>query len=108
MDKLKAYEWPGNIRELENLIERASILSNNETLEIPGFESTTQSSKQLITNTKNNMTLDMVQRSHILQVLEQCNWKISGPKGAAEVLDMKSSTLTDKMAKLGIKKPRKK
>ena len=49
----------------------------------------------------------MVQRNHILQVLVQCDWKISGPKGAAEILDLKPSTLTDKMTKLGIKKPRK-
>lgn len=107
MDKLNAYKWPGNIRELENLIERASILSNNETLEIPGFESTIQSSKQRIANNKDTMTLDMVQRSHILQVLVQCKWKISGPQGAAEILGMKPSTLNDKIAKLGIKKPRK-
>lgn len=108
INKLKAYPWPGNIRELENLIERASILSTNQTLIIPGFESTTQASKQLIAANKNDLTLEMIQRSHIIQVLEQCNWKISGAKGAAEILNLKPSTLRDKMTKLGIKKPRKK
>ncbi|MBP0905680.1 sigma 54-interacting transcriptional regulator [Mariniflexile gromovii] len=103
MNQLIGYDWPGNIRELENLIERASILSTNETLLIPGFESKTQNSKISI-NTK-NLSLDAVQRHHILQVLEQCNWKISGPKGAAILLDLKPSTLRDKMAKLNIVKP---
>ena len=105
MSKLKAYEWPGNIRELENLIERASILSTSDTLVIPGFESSTQKTKAI----KNkDLSLNATQRKHILQVLEQCNWKISGPNGAAILLDLKPSTLRDKMTKLGIVKPLKK
>ncbi len=102
MDQLKLYDWPGNIRELENLIERASILSKNETLLIPGFESKNQNSKLAI-NSK-DLSLDLAQRNHILRVLEQCNWKISGPKGAAVLLNLKPSTLRDKMAKLDIAK----
>jgi len=102
MTKLQAYEWPGNIRELENLIERASILSNNETLIIPGFESKTQKTKSF--NNK-DVSLDTMQRNHILSILEKCNWKISGKNGASELLDLKPSTLRDKMSKLGIKKP---
>lgn len=102
MIKLQAYEWPGNIRELENLVERASILSNDETLIIPGFESKTQ--KAIPLNNK-DVSLDTIQRNHILNVLEQCNWKISGANGASELLDLKPSTLRDKMSKLGIKKP---
>lgn len=102
MSKLKVYAWPGNIRELENLIERAAILSNSETLTIPGFESQTQKSK-LPLNTK-DLSLDAVQRNHILQVLEQCNWKISGQDSASELLKLKPSTLRDKMVKLKIKK----
>lgn len=102
MNKLKAYDWPGNIRELENLIERASILSNKETLTIPGFESSKQVPKSI-----NNvdLSLNTVQKNHIIQVLEQCNWKISGPKGAAVILDLKPSTLRDRMTKLQIIKP---
>ena len=103
MNQLKSYNWPGNIRELENLIERALILSNSDTLVIPGFETSSQKAKQLI-NSK-DLSLDAIQRSHILQVLEQCNWKISGAESASDLLDLKPSTLRDKMTKLGIKKP---
>ncbi|WP_299101588.1 sigma 54-interacting transcriptional regulator [uncultured Winogradskyella sp.] len=101
MTKLKAYNWPGNIRELENLIERASILSSDKTLIIPGFESSSQKTKPI-----NNidLSLDAVQRNHILQILEQCNWKITGSNGAAELLELKPSTLRDRMAKLGLKR----
>ncbi|WP_055442583.1 PAS domain S-box protein [Lacinutrix himadriensis] len=101
MSQLRVYNWPGNIRELENLIERASILSSKETLVIPGFESSTQKAKPI---NNQDLTLDTVQRNHIVQVLEQCNWKISGPKGAAFILDLKPSTLRDRMTKLGISK----
>jgi PAS domain S-box-containing protein len=108
MSQLKSYEWPGNIRELENLIERASILSTNETLLIPGFESKNQKSKSSIRSNTIDLSLDLAQRNHILQILEQCHWKISGPNGAAVLLDLKPSTLRDKMAKLDIVKPLKK
>ncbi|MEO2052828.1 MAG: sigma 54-interacting transcriptional regulator [Allomuricauda sp.] len=102
MEKLKSYNWPGNIRELENLIERASILTNGETLVIPGFESATQLEKMPIT--AKNLSLDTIQRNHIISVLEKCDWKISGPNSASELLELKPSTLRDKMSKLGIKK----
>lgn len=100
-DKLHSYKWPGNIRELENLIERAVILSNDETLVVPGFKSTSKESP--ISTTV--LTLDEAQRIHIKRVLKQCNWKISGPKGASELLDVKPSTLRDKIKKLNIEKP---
>lgn len=101
MNKLKSYDWPGNIRELENLIERASILSSDETLLIPGFESSNQKAKSI--NSK-DLSLDTAQRNHILQVLEQCSWKITGAQGAAELLKLKPSTLRDRMSKLNLKK----
>lgn len=103
MNKLKSYDWPGNIRELGNLMERAVILSNGDTLLIPGFESSAQKAKRLIT--EKDLSLEEVQRSHILQVLEQCSWKITGSEGASQILKLKPSTLRDKMAKLGIKRP---
>ncbi|MEM5540369.1 sigma 54-interacting transcriptional regulator [Olleya sp. AS48] len=103
MSQLKAYNWPGNIRELENLIERALILSNSDTLIIPGFETTNQKSKQRINSV--DLNLDTVLRNHILQVLEDCKWKISGSNSASEALGLKPSTLRDKMNKLGIVKP---
>ncbi|NJB70369.1 PAS domain S-box-containing protein [Saonia flava] len=102
MEKLKSYDWPGNIRELENLIERASILSNEETLIIPGFESDVQQPKVSIKG--QYLSLETIQRNHIISVLEQCNWKISGSNSASSLLEVKPSTLRDKMLKLGIKK----
>lgn len=102
MEKLIAYDWPGNIRELENLIERAVILTSGDTLVIPGFESEAQLAKTL--PGAKNLSLDHVQRQHITSVLEQCNWKISGPGSASEMLELKPSTLRDKMSKLGIKR----
>lgn len=102
MEKMKAYGWPGNIRELENLIERASILTTNETLFIPGFESESQKSK--ITLGQSSYALDAVQRNHILNILERCKWKISGPGSASELLELKPSTLRDRMSKLGIQR----
>jgi transcriptional regulator with GAF, ATPase, and Fis domain len=102
MSKLKGYNWPGNIRELENLIERAAILANNDTLVIPGFESTHQNIKPI---SHKNLSLDAVQRDHIIQVLEKCDWKISGVNGASTMLELKPSTLRDKIAKLGINRP---
>jgi len=103
MSQLKQYEWPGNIRELENLLERATIVSQGETLVIPGFESQSQKSKMPLRN--NNLSLTTVQRNHILHVLDMCDWKITGQGGAAELLDMRPSTLRDRMQKLGIERP---
>tara|TARA_R110002051_G_scaffold81617_1_gene145698 strand:- start:32982 stop:36287 length:3306 start_codon:yes stop_codon:yes gene_type:complete len=104
MEKLKAYSWPGNIRELENLIERASILSYDETLVIPGFESNVQKSRVSIKDQNENVSLEAIQRKHITNILEQCKWKISGVNSASELLELKPSTLRDKMQKLGINK----
>ena len=102
MNMLKNYSWPGNIRELENLIERAAILSTEDTLFIPGFESSNQMINPI---NKKDLSLDVAQRDHILRILEQCDWKISGPNGASELLAVKPSTLRDKMKKLDLKKP---
>ena len=106
--ELQEYAWPGNIRELENLVERAVILSDSETLNLPNFNILEESESNLRLITKKDQSLAHAQRAHITKVLDSCNWKISGKNGAAELLEMKTSTLRDKMKKLDIVKPTKK
>ena len=98
LEALKTYSWPGNIRELENLIERAVITFKNDPLrvEVPG------SLKPL---TKNLKTLDAIEREHILEILNDSHWKVEGSCGAAQTLGLKPSTLRHRMKKLGIKRP---
>ncbi len=104
MSQLRQYDWPGNIRELENLLERATIISRGDTLVIPGFESESQKSRRPLRN--NILSMASVQRNHILHVLELCNWKLTGKGGAADLLDLKPSTLRDRMRKLKIHRPK--
>lgn len=100
LQQMKSYAWPGNVRELENLVERACIISNEEILEFREFESSVENVpiKQM------SSTLDDVQRNHIIKILNQTQWKIDGKEGAAIILDVKPSTLRDRMKKLGIKR----
>ncbi|XMO85048.1 PAS domain-containing protein [Algibacter sp. AS12] len=106
MDDLMSHKWPGNIRELENLVERAVILSDSETLMLSPVNETTVLKE--LTKNYTSLTLDEVQRNHILKTLEKCDWKIHGDDGASKLLDIKPSTLRDRMKKLGITKPYKK
>ncbi|SFC84858.1 PAS domain-containing protein [Algibacter pectinivorans] len=106
MDDLMSHNWPGNIRELENLVERAVILSDSETLMLSPVNETTVLKE--LSKTYCNLTLDEVQRNHIVKTLEKCDWKIHGDDGASKLLDIKPSTLRDRMKKLGVKKPSKK
>jgi PAS domain S-box-containing protein len=100
---MKRYKWPGNIRELENVIERAVILSNNNFLVLPDFDTKLQAKERLIA--ASDLTLDDVQREHIIKTLDKCNWKIDGANGASSILNIKPSTLRDRMKKLGVVKP---
>jgi formate hydrogenlyase transcriptional activator len=99
---LERYHWPGNIRELENLIERAVILSPSPVLHIPLSE--------LKSNPDGHPpglpTLAEAERDHILRALEESKWVLGGPKGAAAMLGMKRTTLQSRMQKLGISRPR--
>ena len=101
MSALNSYEWPGNIRELQNLVERAVILSRDGVL--PNPLATTR--PQLVVVPKAPATLRESERSLILQTLEEVRWIIGGPKGAAAKLGLKRTTLIHKMHKLGICRP---
>ena len=101
LDKLKSYNWPGNIRELENVIERATILSPDNNLEITDSLISDSNGDSGI---QGSSTLEEIERDHIVTVLDKTGWRISGDKGAALILGMNPSTLRTRMAKLGIKK----
>jgi formate hydrogenlyase transcriptional activator len=103
MAALVAYHWPGNIRELQNLIERAVILSRGSTLEIPLGE-LKQAAKPAI-QANGGSTLENVERDHILKVLGDAKWVIGGPTGAAARLGINRTTLNHRMRKLGIIRP---
>jgi formate hydrogenlyase transcriptional activator len=101
MSALSSYEWPGNIRELQNLIERAVILSNHGVL--PNPLPTPGTSGVILSSTAT--TLRDSERALILQTLDAVGWVIGGPKGAAAALGLKRTTLIHKMQKLGISRP---
>jgi chemotaxis protein methyltransferase CheR len=100
MNTLQDYQWPGNIRELENVLERAVINSSGPKLRL--VDELKKPHRDLTTTQK---TLEEVERDHIVRVLEQTNWKVSGKNGAAEILGLNRSTLRARIRKLGIRQP---
>ena len=100
MNTLQNYQWPGNVRELENVIERAVINSSGPRLRLVDELKTPH--KDLTTTPE---TLTKVERDHIIRVLEQTHWKVSGKNGASEILGLNVSTLRARMRKLGIRRP---
>ncbi|MGA9650674.1 sigma-54-dependent Fis family transcriptional regulator [Pedobacter sp.] len=102
MDKLLNYKWPGNIRELEHLIERSVLLNRGTVLtnvHLPGLSEETDMDMQELLPSK---TLEEMERLHIINILKKCNGKISGKGGAADLLEIPASTLHSKMKKLNI------
>ena len=95
--QLQAYDWPGNIRELQNVLEREAILSNQAVLQL---SQPLQAGGEVVINPL--LTLDEAQKQHITTVLALSHWQISGDKGAAVKLGLPESTLRSKMRKLGI------
>jgi chemotaxis protein methyltransferase CheR len=100
MDALQQYHWPGNIRELENVIERAVINSSGPKLRLADSLKSPQPDLA-----RSERTLADVERDHIVRILTQVNWKVSGKNGAAEILGLDRSTLRARMRKLKIQKP---
>jgi chemotaxis protein methyltransferase CheR len=100
MHALQDYHWPGNIRELENVLERAVINSSGSKLRLVD-----ELKKPVKSLSSGPRTLEAVEREHMIQVLEQTNWKVSGKDSAAEILDLDRSTLRARMRKLNIQKP---
>jgi formate hydrogenlyase transcriptional activator len=103
MDALTRYDWPGNIRELQNLIERAVILSTGSTLEVPIATLTGRRAGPTVQ--RESETLAQAERRHIISALEASNWVIGGANGAAARLGMKRSTLQFRMRKLAVVRP---
>jgi formate hydrogenlyase transcriptional activator len=103
MAALTDYRWPGNIRELENVIERAVILSRSPVLRVPHRD--LQSRVAAGNSSEKLETLADVEREHIRAVLKQTRWVLSGTGGAAARLGMNRSTLYFRMKKLGIVRP---
>ena len=101
MEVLLGYHWPGNIRELENIIERAVILSPGTRLELGEWFSP----KEAPSKTGKLATLEEVERTHILKALKKTRWRVSGETGAAKMLDIHPQTLVSRMKKLGIQRP---
>jgi formate hydrogenlyase transcriptional activator len=118
MANLMSYPWPGNIRELQNVMERAVVLStgptvrldkdlvpaaasegNLETIEIP-----TQDSKPAPPSPSGLPTMEEMERSHIMAALQKAGGVVDGPKGTAKILDLHPNTLRNRMNKLGIKR----
>jgi chemotaxis protein methyltransferase CheR len=100
MDAMRSYHWPGNIRELENVLERAVINSSGPKLRLVDELKTPKKDV-----TQAQRTLADVEREYILRVLEQTHWKVSGSNSAVEILGLDRSTLRARMRKLDIRKP---
>jgi formate hydrogenlyase transcriptional activator len=97
LKKLSAWHWPGNIRELENFVERAVILTHGTALEVPVSEL-----KRLGTSIPMPGARDSNERAEILRVLKETNGRVAGPNGAANRMGVKRTTLISRMKKLGI------
>ncbi len=104
MQRLQSYRWAGNIRELENVIERAVILADAPILEVEPEQLPASVDNGVKLAQTNDASLDSVAKEHILNVLDQTRWVIEGPNGAAQLLNLKPSTLRYRMQKLGIDK----
>ncbi len=100
IDTLNAYDFPGNVRELENLIERAIIMAHGGKLSLGNWFNP----KKKFLKSTNYESLETLQRNHIIEVLQHTGWRVGGAEGAAKILDMRPTTLQSRMNKLNIKR----
>ena len=101
IDALCNYDFPGNVRELENFIERAVILTRGTELQLPLSE--LNLNLQSVQNSSANSSLEEVEKNHITEILKRTGGKIAGTNGAANILGLPVSTLRHRMKKLGLK-----
>jgi len=115
MARMAAYAWPGNIRELENVVERAVILCRGPELDVPaelipsGPMSRADRGSPMAPNgaaERADRSLARTEKQHIIEVLKHTNWRIEGPNGAAAILKLNPSTLRSRMKKLGVERSR--
>ena len=108
LTRLVRHQWPGNIRELANLMERSVIVSQGPALRLAEWATGQNTPVPAVTVTPGQAPRVMldVEREHIRRTLEQCRWKVSGPGGAAEALGLKATTLEARMKRLGLERPR--
>jgi len=104
LEKLMLYDWPGNIRELENLMERSILLTSGSVIAEITLPDLLKKKPVLSIHTQPVKTIEENERDYIIATLKNCNGKISGEGGAAELLNINASTLTSRIKKLGIKK----
>jgi transcriptional regulator with GAF, ATPase, and Fis domain len=102
MENLSRYPWPGNIRELQNVIERAVVLAKGPVVHV---DDSMLRADEPLGGAAFIDTLENTERNHIVRALNETNWVIHGRKGAADMLGIHPSTLRSRMEKLGIKKP---
>jgi DNA-binding NtrC family response regulator len=104
-EALKKYSWPGNIRELENVIEHAVIVSNSDTIKLKDINPSI-ANKDVRSTQKEDIlvSLQEAERDHILKALKLTNWQIHGETGAANILGINPNTLRSRIKKLNIQK----
>lgn len=105
LQRLQADSWPGNIRELRNVVERAMILARGPVLEVEPPRRSRSGGSPPSSTRRAGLTLAEVEKAHIEGVLAQTNWKVRGQGGAAQLLDLAPTTLESRMKKLGIERP---
>jgi transcriptional regulator with GAF, ATPase, and Fis domain len=105
LEAITRYDWPGNIRELQNFLERSVILSRGPILQAPVECLAIPHNDSNAINPTQALTLEEAETTHILSVLQHANWVVGGPKGAAKKLGLKRTTLITKMQRLGIMRP---